>query len=414
MHNVQQFSHRLSLDSDTMTLSEDNIMMEELPLSCISLLSLTDSEYKGDNIPTDSETNFSRKISLDMSRSMQEREFCIRCERNADLLREKYENDIMNLKDQLEKSYSAQKKSLLESLKKLKADVFDLKTGKDNLKFEFSQQIESLYSENTSILKQLSEKYNEDLLQVKASQSKILLEKDELEIKFKEVYQKLSFSDQKICEILDEKSENEIILQNQIADLIQEHEQDLEMVKFDNESKLNRERKQLNDDYKSLIERMKKTHEEEINNLTHQIKKEFEEREQNLLNEHSKTISMIEAAHCDESAVYQKKIEQLLEEKCELLSKTTQEYETILNKNHRALEILCKRLMSKIKTEKERVLNESSRSGVDLDVSLSAFEHLNNTLENGLLKFLNQNYFLSSNNEEFNPDETEYLPIEMK
>lgn len=397
-----------------MTLSEDNIMMEELPLSCVSLLSLTDSEYKGDNIPTDSETNFSRKVSLDMSRSMQEREFCPRCERNADLLREKYENDIMNLKYQLEKTYSAQKKSLLESMKKLKLDVCDLKTEKESLKSAFSEQIEILCSENTLRLKQLSKKYDEELIRVKASQNKTLLEKDELEVKYKEVCQKLAFSDQKLCAIFDEKSENEIILQNQIADLIQEHEQDLEMIRLDNEAKLSREKKLLEDNYTTVIQGLKKMHEEEISNLRIQIKKEFDEKEQNLLNEHSKTINMIEAAHCDESAVYQKKIEQLLEEKCELLSKTTQEYETILNKNHRALEMLCKRLMSKIKTEKERILNESIKSGVDLDVSLSALEQLNNNLENGLLKFLNQNYFINANNEEFCPDETEYLPIEMK
>lgn len=408
------------MDSDTMTMSDDNIMMEELPLSCISLLSLTDSEYKGDAVTTDSENNFSRKVSLDMSRSMQERDFCVRCERNVDLLREKYENDIMSLKEQLEKSFRAEKKESVELVKNLESEITHLRADKDNLSTELNKQIQSLCSENVKS-KQLSDDLATEVIELKALLNKAYREKEELEMKPTQLEEKLTLSEQKVQEILHEmqklkaeKAENEIFLQNQIADLIQEHEQDLETLKNDSEAKLNLEKKQLEDNYKTSFEAFKKMQDEEADKIKCQMKKEFEEKEQSILNEHSRIISMIEAAHCDESAGFQKKIEQLLEEKCELLTKTTQEYETILKKNHRALVLLCRQLLAKINTEKQKIANESIQSGVDFNASFSALEQLNMSLENGLVRFLNQNYFMNSNNEEFCLDETEYLPIEMR
>ncbi|KFM74945.1 hypothetical protein X975_17297, partial [Stegodyphus mimosarum] len=409
LEEEEQNVYQRSVESDTLVNSEDNLLMDEPPLSCVSLLSLTDSECKTEYVTTDSETNFSRKVSFDMTKSAQEQEICVKCEKYLELVKEKYEDEIYILKETLENNHSLQKTELLESIKVLESEIEKLKSGKDNLNVQLNQQIELLCKEHELKIQYLTEEHNKALTQLQNSCSKYVVEKDELVVKVKDLENKLNLANEKALEALDEKAKIECSLPIQIADLVQEHQQDLEALKTLSAEQLNQEKKKLEMEHLASIEMLKKLHDDEIEDLRSQIQKEFQEKEEKLINEHSKAIGLIEAAHSDESATYQKKIEQLLEEKCELLSKTTHEYETILKKNHKALIILCNQLRAKVNIHKQRMLNSSLKSfNSDKDVSeFDIFDDLNSSLESGLVKFLNQNYFMSNANKR--SDDAEYL-----
>ncbi|GIY34191.1 PACT_coil_coil domain-containing protein [Caerostris extrusa] len=75
--------------------------------------------------------------------------------------------------------------------------------------------------------------------------------------------------------------------------------------------------------------------------------------------------------------------------------------------------MLCNHLRRQLGVQKERLVNESLKSvNSELEVTFSdALDELNRSIEDGILKFLNQNYFLSSYD---NLDDTEYLPLEIK
>ncbi|XP_035223354.1 interaptin-like isoform X2 [Stegodyphus dumicola] len=405
----EQNVYQRSVESDTLVNSEDNLLMDEPPLSCVSLLSLTDSECKTEYVTTDSETNFSRKVSFDMTKPAQEQEICVKCEKYLELVKEKYEDEICILKETLENNHSLQKMELLESIKELKSEIEKLKSDKDDLNVQLNQQIELLCKEHELKIQYLTEEHNKALTQLQNSCSKFVLEKDELVVKVKDLENKLNIANEKTIEALNEKAKIECSLPIQIADLVQEHQQDLEALKTLSTEQLNQEKKKLEMEHLASIEMLRKLHDDEIEDLRSQIQKEFQEKEQKLINEHSKAIGLIEAAHSDESATYQKKIEQLLEEKCELLSKTTHEYETILKKNHKALIILCNQLRAKVSIHKQRMLNSSLKSSnSDKDFSeFDIFDDLNNSLESGLVKFLNQNYFMSNANKRSN--DADYL-----
>ncbi|XP_055951884.1 pericentrin-like isoform X3 [Argiope bruennichi] len=439
------------LDAETLVNSEDNILLEEPPMSCMSLLSLTDSEYRTENAMTDSETNFSRKVSFDMTRSMQDGEICLKCDKYFELMREKYDDHVCIFKEALENSLNLEK---TEMLKKLESEIEKLKIDKENLMIETDKQIELLCQEQEMKIKHLSNEHDkeiayfqqtlnncntEKLAQIKTleeqlmesntivsklkeemckkknleeqldeSNSKIntlLEENKKLLFQVKSLEEELVSSNKKINEIFEEK---EILLQT-----IQNHQQELETLRSSQAEAIAQEQKRVESQYLSTLEVLKKLHEDEITDLKQLFNKQLQEKENDLQEEYTKTINLIETTHSNESADYQKKIEQLLEEKCELLSKTTQEYEGILKKNHKVLVMLVNHLHRQLGVQKERLVNESRKS-VNSDIELTfsdALEELNRSIEDGILKFLNQNYFLS--NEE-NFDDTEYLPVEIR
>ncbi|GBM04463.1 hypothetical protein AVEN_197882-2 [Araneus ventricosus] len=439
------------IDTETLVNSEDNILLEEPPMSGMSLLSLTDSEYRIENTMTDSETNFSRKVSFDMTRSMQDGEVCLKCDKYFELMREKYDDHVCIFKEALENNLNLEK---TEVLKKLESEVEKLKTDKENLLSENDKQVELLCQEQEMKIKHLLNKHEKEIsyfqgalsncdtlfseeikrLEARLSESEakvcdlgklknmkdklekqleesntkistLLVENGKLHSQVKSLEEQLMVSNKKNNEILDEK---EIHVQT-----IQNHQQELEALRSSQADLVAQEQKRVESQYLSTLEVLKKLHEDEISDLKQSFNKQLQEKENNLQEEYTKTINLIETTHSNESANYQKKIEQLLEEKCELLSKTTQEYEGILKKNHKVLMMLVNHLHRQLGVQKERLVNESHKS-VNSDVELTfsdALEELNRSIEGGILKFLNQNYFLS--NEE-NFDDTEYIPVEIR
>ncbi|CAL1280063.1 unnamed protein product [Larinioides sclopetarius] len=438
------------IDTETLVSSEDNILLEEPPMSCMSLLSLTDSEYRTENTMTDSETNFSRKVSFDMTRSMQDGEICSKCDKYFELMREKYDDHVCIFKEALENSLILEK---TETLKKLESEIEKLKIDRENLMSENDKQVEllcqeqemkikhlsnkhekeicyfegvlsnrhSLFSEEikrleerlskseTKVcdlgkLKNMNEKLEKQLEESNAKLSTLVVENDKLLSQVKSLEEELMLSNKKVDELLEEK---EIHLQ-----AIHNHQKELEALKSSQTDLVAQEQKRVESQYLSTLEVLKKLHEDEISDLKQSFNKQLQEKENSLQEEYAKTINLIETTHSNESANYQKKIEQLLEEKCELLSKTTQEYEGILKKNHKVLMMLVNHLHRQLGVQKERLVNESRKS-VNSDIELNfsdALEELNRNIEDGILKFLNQNYFLS--NEE-NFDDTEYIPVEI-
>lgn len=433
--NSQANVRQMSIDTDTLTNSEDNILFEEPPLSCMSLLSLTDSEYKTESVMTDSDLN-SRKVSLDMTRPPQDRgDFCTKCDRYYELVREKYDDHMCIFKDSLENG--------------LNIEIEKLKAEKNKLEEESSQQIELLCQEQELKIQHLrreSDKYLQEC------ESRWMVERDGLVSKLKTLEDELVQSNERIQGILKENEvlaeeletlklenarnlsleqsrieahlqtiegyENKLAKLNKtIEDVSKEKEilaLDLEAFKLNSEKHLTEETSKIESQYISTFEMLKKLHEDEIVDLKNSFAKQLKEQELSLNHEHSQAVSLLESSHLSESTTLQKKIEQLLEEKCELLSKTTQEYEAILQKNHKVLLLLCNNLRTRLNFQRERIFNESQRSANSvLEASFTdVLDELNRSIEYGIVKFLNQNYFLTSENENF--DDTEYLPLEIR
>ncbi|KAG8180339.1 hypothetical protein JTE90_016371 [Oedothorax gibbosus] len=499
--NSQRNIRHMSIESDTLTNYEDNLLLEEPPLSCVSLLSLTDSEYKTDSVMTDSEFN-SRKVSLDIMRSPQEGDFCTKCDRFYELVREKYDDHMCIFKDTLENIHNiekaeavknlgleierlkmdldhslenaealksleleidrlkAEKKGIKDSLqnaniakaeavKKLDSEIERLKAEIEDFNAKTSQQIEKLLEEQELRIQHLKQEFEK---QTRDSESRWVFEKDGLTSELKNLESSTVKLNEKLQSVVVErealveelkslKSENSKSLaleqdrveehlqeieklnvelvecKNSIQNLANEKESLIEELKALNiaiDNRIAEETSKIESQYISTFELLKKLHEDEIADMKSSFSKQLEEQKVSLKTEHSKNLSLLESSHLSESATLQKKIEQLLEEKCELLSKTTQEYEAILKKNHKALLMLCDHLRKKLNIQKERIFNDSQKSGSPvLETSFSdVLEDLNRSIEYGIVKFLNQNYFLTSENED-NFDDTEYLPIEL-
>ncbi|GIY34183.1 PACT_coil_coil domain-containing protein [Caerostris extrusa] len=128
LKNVVESNRHKYIDTDTLANSEDNILLEEPPMSCMSLLSLTDSEYKAENVLTDSEANFSRKMSFDMMRSIQDGEICSKCDKYFEVIREKYDDHMCIFKEALENNVNLEKIEALK--KKLEFEIEKLKVEK--------------------------------------------------------------------------------------------------------------------------------------------------------------------------------------------------------------------------------------------------------------------------------------------
>ncbi|GFQ82069.1 PACT_coil_coil domain-containing protein [Trichonephila clavata] len=426
---LQEMNHPKYIDSDTLVNSEDNLLMEEPPMSCMSLLSLTDSEYRTENVLTDSETNFSRKVSFDMIRSLQDGEVCQKCDKYFELMREKYDDHLCIYKEALENNLNLEKN---EAVKKLESEIDKLKIEKEDLSNKTSKQVELLCQEQEMKIQYLSNEYEKQLTHLQTLLNKSDIEKGQMLLQLKSFEEELTLSSKKMKEILDEKEkllsemkelEEELALTNKKFDeslkekeslvkSLQNHQLEMEALKSNQAEVIAQEQKQVESQYLSTFEVLKKLHEDEIIDLKQSFSKQLDEKEKNLREEHERAISLIEANYSSESATYQKKIEQLLEEKCELLAKTTQEYEAILKKNHKALIMLCNHLRAQLGIQKEKIINESHKSvNSELELNFSdALDELNRSLEDGILKFLNQNYFLSDENF----DDTDYLPLEIK
>ncbi|GFT96355.1 PACT_coil_coil domain-containing protein [Nephila pilipes] len=426
LQESNQSNHQKYIDADTLVNSEDNILLEEPPMSCMSLLSLTDSEYRTENVLTDSETNFSRKVSFDMTRSMQDGEVCQKCDKYFELMREKYDDHMCIFKEALENNLNLEKN---EAIKKLESEIIKLKMEKEDLNNETSKQVELLCQEQEMKIQYLSKEYEKQLAHLQTMLSKGDIEKGQMLLQVKSFEEELTLSNKKVNEIFDEKEklllevkelEDKLTLVNKkndenfkekenLIESLQNHQLEMDTLKSNQAEIIEQEQKQIESQYLSTFEVLKKLHEDEIMDLKQSFSKQLEEKEK----EHERAIGLIEANYSSESATYQKKIEQLLEEKCELLAKTTQEYEAILKKNHKALIMLCNHLRTQLGIQKEKIFNESHKSvNSELELNFSeTLDELNRSIEDGILKFLNQNYFLS--NEE-NFDDTDYLPLEMK
>ncbi|GFY71719.1 PACT_coil_coil domain-containing protein [Trichonephila inaurata madagascariensis] len=427
---LQETNHPKYIDTDTLVNSEDNLLLEEPPMSCMSLLSLTDSEYRTENVLTDSETNFSRKVSFDMIRSLQDREVCQKCDKYFELMREKYDDHMCIFKEALENNLTLEKN---ETVKRLELEIDKLKIEKEELNNKTSKQVELLCQEQEMKIQYLSNEYEKQLMHLQTLLNKSDIEKGQMLLQLKSFKEELTLSSKQMKEILDEKEkllsevkelEEELALANKKIDKsfkekeslvksLQSHQLEMEVLKSNQAEVIAQEQKQVESQYLSTFEILKKLHEDEIIDLKQSFNKQVEEREKNLREEHERAISLIEANYSSKSATYQKKIEQLLEEKCELLAKTTQEYEAVLKKNHKALIMLCNHLRAQLGIQKKKIINESHKSiNSELELNFSdALDELNRSLEDGILKFLNQNYFLS-NDENF--DDTDYLPLEIK
>ncbi|GIY22141.1 PACT_coil_coil domain-containing protein [Caerostris darwini] len=430
LKTVVESNRQKYIDTDTLANSEDNILLEEPPMSCMSLLSLTDSEYKAENVLTDSETNFSRKMSFDMMRSIQDGEICSKCDKYFEVIREKYDDHMCIFKEALENNVNLEK---IEAQKKLEFEIEKLKVEKDELCNEKDKQIELLCEEQEMKIQHLSSEYEKQLAHLQTTLSLHVSEKDKWLLQIEDLENKLTQSNKSLSDMKEEKNklclqikdlEKELTHSNKkVNEIFEEkeslmksfnnHQEELEILKSNQTELLHQEQKRIESEYLSTLEVLKKLHEEEINDMKLHFSEQLEDQKNNLLEEHEKAISLIEATHSSESATYQKKIEQLLEEKCDLLSKTTQEYEGILKKNHKVLIMLCNHLRRQLGVQKERLVNESLKSiNSELEVTFSdALDELNRSIEDGILKFLNQNYFLSSYD---NLDDTEYLPLEIK
>nr|XP_042909908.1 A-kinase anchor protein 9 isoform X3 [Parasteatoda tepidariorum]XP_042909909.1 A-kinase anchor protein 9 isoform X3 [Parasteatoda tepidariorum] len=523
-----------TIENDNFTNSDDNLIMEEPPLSCVSLLSLTDSEYRTECITTDSEANFSRKVSLDSSRPAYDRDYCPKCDKYFELVKEKYDDHLCLLKESLENNLNLEKN---EAVKKLELEIDKIKSDKDNMQEQMAKQIELLCQEQEMKIQQIINENQKQLSEIQKCQDEWLIEKEQLLSDIKEYEKLLSVKDKELHEAWDEKNNIEISLQKQIADLVEEHQEDLEARHLSTSEQFSQERKKLELEHLSALNDLKrlhedttgelrmscakelhilkkshaeeldehkkslakelselqkahaeelgklqkahveelgklqkahaeelgelqkahaeelgelqkahaaelgelqKSHDEKLGELTKKIDevkvshvkeleefkmsqvneldalkmshaKELKETEMRLRKEHSESINFIEANHSEECVTYQKRIENLLEEKCELLNKTTQEYEALLKKNHKALVKLCNQLRTKIVVHKKKILDDSFQSlNSELDVSVAdTLDVLNKSIENGLVKYLESNYFAQ---EIF--EETQYLELQ--